>query len=62
MQKNMSTNVKFYLSYHIKVTLKSHSSRKNVIILSSRMQHCYGRHSGLSIPLHGVISLLDATS
>ena len=27
-------NVRFYLSYDIKITLKSHFCRKNVIILS----------------------------
>ena len=30
----MSTNLRFYLSYDIKITLKSHFCRKNVIILS----------------------------
>ena len=54
--------------YEIKIALKSHSCRKNVIILSLCMQRCYGRHNvswkprGLSILLHGVISLPDATS
>ena len=58
--------------YHnIKNTLKFHFWRKNVIILSLCMQRCYGRHNvcrksvnscGLSILLHGVISLPDATS
>ena len=52
-------------------TFKSHFCRINVIILSLCMQHCYGRHdvsrksittSGLSILLHGVISLTDETS
>ena len=37
-------DVRFYLSYYIKITLKSHFSRKNVIILSFR-QRCYGRHN-----------------
>ena len=32
---NKSTNVSFYLSFDIKITLKSHFLRKNVIILSS---------------------------
>ena len=64
----MSTNVRFYLSYDIKITLKSHFCCKNVIILSLCTQRCYGRHnvsrksSGLSILLHGVISLPDAMS
>ena len=35
--------LRFYLSYDIKNTLKSHFSRKNVIILSFT-QRCYGRH------------------
>ena len=39
-----STNVRFYLSYDIKITFKSHFWRKNVIILSLCTQRCYGRH------------------
>ena len=39
----MSTNVRFYLSYDIKITSKSHFWRKNVIILSLCTQRCYGR-------------------
>ena len=35
-----SMNVRFYLSYDIKITLKSHFCLKNVIILSLCMQHC----------------------
>ena len=31
--------------YDIKITLKSHFCRKNVIILSLCMQRCYGRHN-----------------
>ena len=31
---NKSMNGRFYLSYDIKITLKSHFCRKNVIILS----------------------------
>ena len=33
--------------YHndIKITIKSHFCRKNLIILSSYMQCCYGRHN-----------------
>ena len=38
------TNVRFYLSFDIKITLKSHFCRKNVIILSLSTQGCYGRH------------------
>ena len=50
-----------------KITLKSHFLLKNMIILSLCTQRCYGRHnvskkSGLSILLHGVILLPDATS
>ena len=44
---------------HMTHTLKSHFWRKNVMILSSCTQRCYGR---LQILLHGVISLPDATS
>ena len=42
---NKCTNVRFYLSYDIKITLKSHFCRKNVIILSLCTQRCYGRHN-----------------
>ena len=31
-KKNMSMNVTFYLSYGIKITLKSHFCRKDVIL------------------------------
>ena len=31
--------------YHMTNTLKSHFWRKNVMILSSCMQRCYGRHN-----------------
>ena len=57
--------------YHMTNTLESHFWRKNVIILSLCTQRCYRRHNvsrksinhyGLSILLHGVISLPDATS
>ena len=58
-----------YFIYHdINIILKSHFCRKNVIILSLCTQRCYWRHkisenlkttSGLSILLHGVISLPD---
>ena len=58
--------------YHMTNTLKSHFWRKNVILLSLCTQRCHERHnvsrkfinqsSGLSILLHGVISLPDATS
>ena len=40
-----STNVRFYLSYGIKITLKSHFWRKNVINLLLCTQRCYGRHN-----------------
>ena len=39
-----STNVRFYLSYGIKITLKSYFCRKHVILLSLCTQSCYGRH------------------
>ena len=50
--------------YHMTNTLKSHFWRKNVMILSSCTQRCYGCNnvSCKSILLHGVISLPDATS
>ena len=38
-------DVKFYLSYDIKITLKCQFHRKNVIILSLCTQRCYGRHN-----------------
>ena len=38
-------DIKFYLSYDIKITLKSHLCRKNIIILTLCMQCCYGRHN-----------------
>ena len=37
-------NVRFYLSYDIKITLKSHFWRKKVIVASLCTQRCYGRH------------------
>ena len=37
--------VRFYLSYDITITLKSHFCHKNVIILSLCTQRCYGRHN-----------------
>ena len=40
-----STNVRFYISYDIKITLKSHFCHKNVIILSLCTQRCYGCHN-----------------
>ena len=40
-----STNVRFYLSYDIKITLKSYFCRKSVILLSLCKQRCYGRHN-----------------
>ena len=40
INKNKSTNVIFYLSYDIKITLKSHFCRKYVIILSLCTQRC----------------------
>ena len=40
-----STDVRFYLSYEIKITLKSHFCRKNGFILSLCMQRYYERHN-----------------
>ena len=37
--------VRFYLTYDIKITLKSHFCRKNIIILFLCTQRCYGRHN-----------------
>ena len=55
--------------YHMTNTLKSDFWRKSVIILSLYTQRCYRRHNvsrksinHLSILLHGVILLPDATS
>ena len=52
-------NVKFYLSYDIKNTLKSHFWRINVIILSLCTQCCYRRQnrSHKSVK-HGVINFI----
>ena len=47
--------------YHMTNTLKSDFWGKNVIVLSLCTQRCYAT-SGLSILLHDVISLPDATS
>ena len=67
-------DVGFYLSYDIKITLKSHLSLENVINLVLCTQRCYGLNnvsrkskkkkntSGLQILLHCVILLPDATS
>ena len=38
-------NTRARISYDIKITLKSHFSRKNVISLSLCTQRCYGRHN-----------------
>ena len=40
-----SMNVRFYLSYDIKITLKSHFCSKNIIFLSLCTQRCHGRHN-----------------
>ena len=68
-----ATKVRLYLSYDIKITLKSHFWHKKVRMLSFK-QHCYGHHfitlpkslnqttSGLLILMHDIISLPDATS
>ena len=53
-------------NYNMTKNLKSHFWQKNVMILSSCTQRCYGPNnvstSGLQILLHGVISLPDAKS
>ena len=59
-------NVRFYLSYDIKITLTSHFCRKSVTILSlctHFVMDAITFHETLSTDLmHGVISLSDATS
>ena len=40
----MSRNIRFFLSYDIKVTLKLHLWRENAKILSYNMGHIYGHH------------------
>ena len=42
---NKSMNVGFYLSYDIKITIKTHFWRKNVMILLLCTHRCYGRHN-----------------
>ena len=42
---NKFNNVRFYFSYDIKITLKSHFLSKNVITLLLCMQRCYRRHN-----------------
>ena len=42
---NKSRNGRFYLPFGIKITLKSHLWRKNIISLSICTQRCYGRHN-----------------
>ena len=68
---NKSMNVRFYLSFDIKIILKSHYCRKNVIIFhyvhNSVMDVItfpknLQTTSGLLILLHGIISLPEATS
>ena len=44
-KKYKGTNVRLYLSYDIKITLKSNFLSKNVILLSLCTQSCYGRHN-----------------
>ena len=65
-------NVRLYLSQDFRITSKSHFWHENVKILLSFTQHYNGHHfvmllnlyttSGLSILLHGVISLPGAKS
>ena len=40
-----NTRARMLDSYDIKITLKSHFCRKNVILLSLCTQRCYGRHN-----------------
>ena len=64
-------NVRFYLSYDSKITLKSHFCSKDVIILPICTKRCFGHHS-ISRKLvyrfyfmalfHGFISLPDPMS
>ena len=42
---NTLAQMLFYLSYGIRITLKSHFSRKKGIILSLCTQRCYERHN-----------------
>ena len=49
---NKFNNVRFYLSYDIKITLKFHFWRKNVLILSLSTQRCYGRDNVSRKPLN----------
>ena len=61
----MSTNVRFYLSYDIKVILKSHSfgfCHNFSVSLKASFHSVTRKSSGLSILIHGFISLPDATS
>ena len=72
--RGRSMNVRFYLSYDIKITLKSHFCRKNIKIFNLSLHvrsvvievitfpENLQTTSGLSILLHGVISLPDATA
>ena len=58
-------NVIFYLSYDIKITLKSHLWSKKIKILSLYTQCCYEHHYIMlqkSILMHGDISLQDVRS
>ena len=45
LNKNNSTNVRFYLSYDINITLKYHFLSKSVIIFSICTQRCYKRNN-----------------
>ena len=42
---NKFNNTRAHLSYDIKITLKFHFCRKNVIILTLCTQRCYGRNN-----------------
>ena len=48
------------LSYGIKITLKSHFSRKNVMILSLCTQRCHGRHNVSQISVFYCMALFHS--
>ena len=68
---NIRAQLLDFLSYDMKITLKSPFLCNKVIFLPLCTQRCYGpykvsrksvNHLWFSILMHGVISLLDATS
>ena len=75
IKKYRSTNVRFCLSYDFKIFLLTRFGRDKRLDFAINTQRCYGHHfiiihvpenlfntSGLSILMHGVYSLPDATS